>query len=42
MRAYLMGRVQMVGDVAKLAALRERLDHLDVTGLWSRVSALTD
>lgn len=42
MRAYLTGRVQMVGDVAKFVALRERLDHLDVTDLWSRVSALTD
>lgn len=42
MRAYLLGRVQMVGDVGTLAALRERLHHLDVTDLWSRVSALTD
>lgn len=40
--AFLMGRVQMVGDVAKLAALQGRIDHLDVTDLWSRVSALTD
>lgn len=42
MRAYLLGHVRMDGDVTTLAALRERLDHLDVRDLWSRVSALTD